>query len=146
MALLHDPQARAAIKQRLSTLQAGAKRRWGKMSVDQMLNHVNRTLEAALGRRQVAQRKLPLPKFAVKFLVLNAPWPKGAPSAPEYVVGERHDFDTERVRCLGLIDEFVSRPVDATWPEHFSFGTVSGTEYSKLHAKHLDHHLRQFSA
>jgi hypothetical protein len=146
MPLLHDPQTRTSIKQRLSTVRPDATRRWGKMSVDQMLHHVNRTLEAALGRRQVQRLKAPLPRVVLKFLVLNVPWPKGAPSAPEFVVGDRYDFAAEQARCQGLIDEFVATPLDATWPAHFSFGSVSGKEYSQLHAKHLNHHLRQFSA
>jgi hypothetical protein len=40
----------------------------------------------------------------------------------------------------------VNRPVDGEWPDDPSFGRVSGKFASKLHAKHLDHHFRQFGA
>jgi len=117
------------------------------MSVDQMVHHVNRAMESALGRVQVKRIKMPLPNFIMKFLVINVPWPKGAPTAPEFIsIGDRFDFEAERTRCLGLIDEFVARPLDAKWPDHQSFGAVSGKDYSQLHAKHLNHHLRQFGA
>ena len=50
MALLHDPQHRAEILRRIRALQPDAARRWGKMSVAQMLWHVNEAMEGALGR------------------------------------------------------------------------------------------------
>lgn len=146
MPLLHDPQTRTSIKQRLATLRPDSKRQWGKMSVDQMLHHVNLALESALGRIQVAPIALPLPNSVMKFLVLNVPWPKGAPTAPEFVSGDRYDFAAERTRCLGLIDEVADKPLDSKWPHHQSFGAATGKDYSQLQAKHLNHHLRQFSA
>ena len=48
--LLHDAQHRADILRRLRALQPDAARRWGKMSVAQMLWHVNEAMEGALGR------------------------------------------------------------------------------------------------
>lgn len=116
------------------------------MSIDQMLRHVNVALDSALGRVEVARLKVPLPGFVLKWVVLHIPWPKGSPTAPEFLAGERYEFEAERARCLVLIDEFVSHPVDGPWPHHHTFGAITGAETSTLHAKHLDHHLRQFSA
>ena len=82
----------------------------------------------------------------MKWLVLYMPWPKGSPTAPEFVAGDRYDFEGERTRCLTLIDELTSRPLNGDWPFHHTFGRITGAETSQLHAKHLDHHLRQFSA
>lgn len=146
MALLHDSQVRSSLENRLKSLRSDATRKWGKMSVDQMLRHVNIAMDSALGRVRVERLRVPLPAFVLKFLVLNAPWPKGSPTAPEFVAGDRYDFEQEKGRCLALIAEVAARPLDADWPAHHSFGTVTGAEYSRLQAKHLDHHLRQFSA
>jgi hypothetical protein len=146
MPFLHDPRTRVALTQRLATLRPDAQRRWGKMSVDQMLHHVNLLLESALGRSSIEPVTFPLPAFVMKFLILNAPWPKGSPTAPEWIVGGRHDFEAERARSLALIDEVVAKPVAGQWPKHANFGDVGGTYYSRLNAKHLDHHLKQFSA
>jgi uncharacterized protein DUF1569 len=145
MPTLHDAQTRAALRQRLESLRPDSPRAWGKMSVDQMLHHVNLSLECALGRSTVAPLALPLPKSIVKFLVLNVPWPKGAPTQPEWVVGDRHDFQAEHAKCLNLIDEFAAKPLTDDWPVHSTFGTVGSDYYTRLHAKHLDHHLKQFS-
>ena len=46
---LHDPHDKAEILRRLKALRADAERRWGKMSVAQMLWHVNEAMEGALG-------------------------------------------------------------------------------------------------
>ena len=62
------------------------------------------------------------------------------------MAGERHDFEAERAKCRQLIAKFVSKPIDEPWPEDPSFQSTSGTFASKLQAKHLDHHFKQFSA
>lgn len=54
-ASLHDPQARAAIEKRLRALSPHATRRWGSMTVDQMLWHCNEGMTAALGERVLAK-------------------------------------------------------------------------------------------
>jgi hypothetical protein len=114
------------------------------MSVDQMLWHVNQTLATALGQLQSPPEKLPLPRFLVKFFTLNGPWPKGAPTGRAFVTSASHDFDTERARCLRLIEDLVAIRLDDAWPDHPIFGRMSGRDYSRLQAKHLNHHLTQF--
>lgn len=143
---LHDPAFRESVLQRLTSLSHGSTRRWGRMTADQMLRHVNIALEFALGRVHVARLSIPLPGFLLKWMVLHVPWPKGSPTAPEFVAGDRYDFETERSRCIALVREFAARPVEGDWPVHHTFGRITGRETSRLQAKHLDHHLRQFSA
>ena len=111
-----------------------------------MLHHVNTALLSSLGRLEVKRLEFPLPGFLLKWMVLYVPWPKGSPTAPEFVAGERYDFEAERARCLALIDELTARPLEGEWPYHHTFGRITGAEASRLQAKHLDHHLRQFSA
>jgi hypothetical protein len=80
-------------------------------------------------------------------LVFNRPWPIGAPTAPEFVAdAQRCQFDAEHARCLQLIDAFAAKSIDDSWPTSGTLGTMSGREWSRLEAKHLDHHLKQFSA
>lgn len=148
MPLLHDDDARAAIRARVAALRPDMTPRWGRMSVDQMLWHVNYGLDGALGRATAKPVKLPLPlpRAIVRALVLFAPWPKGAPTMPELIARERYDFDAERARCLALVDEVGRAPIDAPWPVHPAFGPMSGRAWSRLQAKHLDHHLTQFGA
>jgi hypothetical protein len=146
-ALLHDPAVRRVIRSRVEALGPNSVRRWGEMSIDQMLWHINQSFEQALGRAGSQPVKEPLPAVLMRFVVLNVPWPKGSPTAPELVAdGARHDFDVERARCLELIDVFAAKRIDDSWPISGSFGKMTGRDWSRLQAKHLDHHLRQFSA
>jgi hypothetical protein len=116
------------------------------MTVDQMLWHVNQALASAIGEIQIPRQKSPMPAAFVRFFVLNVPWPKGSPTHPSYVAGQRYDFETEKARCLELVESFCCKKIDSSWPESPSFGRVTGRFQSRLQAKHLDHHLKQFSA
>lgn len=144
MKMLHDPVHRAEVEKRLAALRSDSPRKWGTMSVDQMLWHVNRTLQLHLGEITAPRLRVPLPRSVMKFLVLNIPWPKGAPTLAALVAKEQHDFALERQRCLELLDRFARRRLDEEWPENPIFGKVSGNDLSRLQAKHLDHHFRQF--
>ena len=136
--LLHDPAVRDSIRARVQKLQPDATRVWGKMTVDQMLWHCNVALEAALGRMPLEQMKLPLPKPVLKFMMLNMPWPKSAPTHPSFFAGERKNFDAEKARALRLIDEFTAKRIDAPDWGVSGMGPLSGTDMSRLHAKHLN--------
>src|SRR5206468_3335582 len=116
-----------------------------KMTVDQMLWHCNESLENSLGKAIPGAMRFPMPMAIIKFFVFNLPWMKGAPTHPGFVAGDRRSFETERARMLRLFDEFTSRPLDSpSWGESPAFGRMTGREWSRLQAKHLDHHLRQF--
>jgi hypothetical protein len=114
------------------------------MSADQMLWHVNGGLSMALGQMQVPPQKLPVPRAIMRLVALNLPWPKGWPTMPMFVASGSYDFDAERVRCFQLIDQLAAKRLDEDWPTHPLLGKLSGREASKIQAKHLDHHLRQF--
>lgn len=145
MALLHDERCRADIQRRLKALRPDAERRWGKMSVAQMLWHVNEAMEGALGRIKADAMTVPLPRPVLKFLVLNAPWGKGAPTLKRWIPQhDSYDFASERDRCCRLVDEIAARPVEDAWPDSPTLGRMTGKDVSRLHAKHLNHHLTQF--
>lgn len=144
MKLLHDPAYCAAVGKRLAALRPDCHPKWGKMSVDQMLWHVNQTLQLHLGEIAAPRGKTGLPRGFIKFLVLNLPWPKGSPTLPTLLANQQYDFAHEHKRCQQLIDKFTRKGLDEQWPENPLFGRVSGTDLSRLQAKHLDHHLRQF--
>ena len=145
MPVLHDAGFKADIQRRVRTLHADTRGRWGKMSVSQMLWHVNEAMEGALGRNEAVPEKVPLPKPMMKFIVLNLPWPKGAPTLNRWRPrSDDYDFSAERDRCLRLIDELTSRSLDSAWPASPTLGAMSGRDVSRLQAKHLNHHLTQF--
>ena len=147
MTLLHDPSTRDAMRRRIQGLSPQSVRKWGKMTVDQMLWHCSEALDNALGKDLPNPLRFPLPMAIIRFFTFNLPWPKGAPTHPGFVTGERHSFDAERDRLLGLLDRFTAKPLDASdWGTSPAFGKMTGRDWSRLQAKHLDHHLKQFSA
>ena len=146
MRMLHDPAVRTSIESRLSAIRPDSPRQWGTMTVDQMLWHVNQFLAASLGEGSLAVTRLPMPAPIMRFFLIYMPWPKSAPTNKKAVAKERYDLEVERERCRQLIARFVSRPVAGEWPVDPSWGRVDGKFASRLQAKHLDHHFRQFNA
>src|ERR1044072_1641 len=147
MPMLHDPAVRNAIEARPNTLPPDSPLQWGSMTVDQMLWHVNQFLAASVGEPHTLKVSKPnIGTPIMRFLLINMPWPKSAPTNKGAVAGEKYDFEVERARCRQLLAKFVNKPVDGQWPVDPSFGTSSGIFASKLQAKHLDHHFKQFNA
>jgi hypothetical protein len=146
MSTLHDPAVRGALKKRVQSLRPDSQRKWGRMTVDQMLWHVNLPMRECLGEYTSPPAKAPMPKRLLRWLTLNMPWPKGAPTRPDLVASGQYDFEQERANCLALIDRVAARDVSEAWPVSSGFGEMSGAHWSRLHARHLDHHLKQFGA
>lgn len=147
MPTLHDPAVRSAIEARLATIKADSPRQWGSMTVDQMLWHVNQFLAASCGEpHTLAVTKSPIPAPLMRFFLIYMPWPKSAPTNTGAVAKEKYDLEAEKAKCKALIAKFVAKPIDGDWPMDPSFATKSGAFASKLQAKHLDHHFKQFNA
>ena len=145
MPQLHDRAYRDAIKARVLAVKSDAKPKWGSMSVDQMMWHLGQGLEISMGRVSTSGEKSPpLPKALLRFFVLDMPWPKGAPTMKATKAEKGYDLEAERARCLKLIDEFAARPLNGSWPIHPILGAMTGEQNSRLHAKHINHHLNQF--
>ena len=144
MALIHDPQTRTSIEQRVRRLTPESRAAWGKMSVDQMLWHVNQAIGLSLGTVTVGPGGPVMPAWLMRLIVINMPWPKGGPTHPDFVAKKQYDFDAERARLLQYIADLTARPMDSAWPTHPAFGNMSGKQVSTLTHKHLNHHLTQF--
>jgi hypothetical protein len=144
MPMLHDPLIRSRLESRLNALRPESPRKWGSMTPGQMVWHVNQFLAFSLGEATAERSRSLVPAPLFRFLLLYMPWPKSAPTHPTALAKDEHDLEAERARCLALIGRFVSRPVDGPWPEDPVFGSVTGNFTSRLQAKHLEHHFKQF--
>lgn len=142
--LLHDPRIHASIKRRVESLRTDTQRQWGKMSIDQMLWHVNVSMREAVGDYTPQLKPLPIPKPILRWAVINVPWGRGARTRADMYAVSTHDFNVQKEECLRLIDRIVAKPLSADWPNSASMGRMTGKHWSRLTAKHLDHHLRQF--
>ena len=144
---LFNPGDRDALARRLSELEPGAQRQWGKMDPAQMLRHCAISLGDVLGDRPVKQAflgKLITPLIRGQIFG-DKPFRRNSPTDSIYVVSDPQDFDAERARLATLIDRVVQRgPAKTEGMVHPFFGRLSGEQWGRLMCKHLDHHLRQF--
>jgi hypothetical protein len=144
--LLHR-DALDEIERRLTRLAADATARWGRMSAPQMVCHLADSMKMALGDLAVARKNLPIRYPPLKqFIIYLAPFPKGAPTAPELLARAPRDWSADVAELRTLVGRFAARGEDATWPEHPAFGRLSRRAWGVLAYRHLDHHLKQFGA
>ena len=145
---LFEPARVTEIKQRLAKLTPESRAQWGKMSVGQMVAHCAGAFEAATGN--LKPPRVMIGRFlgwAVKPLALgdDKPIKKNSPTSPELIMRGEKNFEAERTRLNGLIDQFASGgPTACTTHPHSFFGRMTPEQWAILSYKHMDHHLRQF--
>ena len=145
--ILNDSD-REAICKRIGSVTNASVPRWGQMDVTAMLNHLKQSALMALGELQVAgKNKRVFQVFPVKHLILYvAPFPKGAPTAPELLVSDAASVDAIRSELISLMERIGDGPREGYGPAHPLFGRLSFREWGVATYKHSDHHLRQFGA
>ena len=133
---------------RINSLKPNSERKWGKMTVDQMLAHCNVTYQL------VYDSKIPKPKgfkkwmlktFVKNIVVSEKPYKKNGRTAPEFLVTNEQDFKKEKDQLNSYIlktQELGSDYFDNK--ESHSFGNLTKMEWNNMFYKHLDHHLNQF--
>ncbi len=145
MLAIHDSRLRGTLHARADELSVDSTRQWGAMSVDQMLWHLNASLDLGIGRLRAVPMQMPLPRAVIRTVALYFPWPRGrVQAAPELRARGAFDLAEERARFHVLVEEFASRPLDIEWQPHPMLGQLDGAGWTRLQAKHVDHHFRQF--
>lgn len=145
MKSLWDFNARHELAQRLDRLKPDASPQWGRMSAEQMVVHVVDALKMATGELPVEEKKRPIRFAPLKQLIIyGPPFPRSVPTAPELLVRQCEDFDTECTNLKAMMDSFASTPVETELPRHPAFGKLSRRAWGALTYKHIDHHFRQF--
>lgn len=149
MKTLFDREGYDEIIRRIISLQPGTTRQWGKMSVNQMLAHCCTTMEVACGIRNIPRMLIGrlIGGFLKKRYVSDIPFSKNSPTHPTFVIADEREFETEKQKLLGLVQRFFEGgESDCTRQPHSFFGHLTPAEWGVSQYKHLDHHLRQFSA
>lgn len=143
--ILNDSD-RAAICRRISSVTNASAPRWGQMDAKAMLTHLQQSALMALGELEVAgKNKRVFQAFPVKHLILYvAPFPKGAPTAPELLAPSAESIDAIRSELVSLMERIGAGPREGSGPSHPLFGRLSFREWGVATYKHSDHHLRQF--
>ncbi len=145
---IFDLQVTNEIIDRINQLRPDSSRVWGSMSVAQMLAHCNVTYEMLYEKKHPkpgAIQKFFLKLFVKSVVVNDKPYKKNGRTAPQFLVSDDKDFDTEKTRLVNYIkrtQEFGDSHFDNR--ASHSFGKLTKKEWSNMFYKHLDHHLNQF--
>ena len=120
---------------------------WGSFTAPKMVCHLADSLRMAMGDLKVAPKKLPIRYPPLKQLIIYvAPFPKGAPTAPELLVRQPREWTNDVADVQALLDRAATASSTEAWPEHPAFGRLSRRAWGVLIFRHMDHHLRQFGA
>lgn len=145
MPRIWDPGCEQQLIERLSPLTADTHPQWGKFTAARMLAHCADAMKAGLGEKRLASKNTLLRIFPFnKLIIYLAPWPKGAPTAPELLRNDDPDFEVEKAECVRTLRRFAAAGPKYRFAEHAAFGSLSGNDWGALMYRHLDHHWRQF--
>ena len=132
---------------RINKLTPQSQALWGKMSVAQMLAHVNVGLSNSIGRAK--QKRVFIGflfgKMAKKSVLSENKFKRNLITGKDFKIVSQCDFTTEKDNLLVILDEINSKGKTIfTHEPHPFFGKLSHDEWNTLQYKHLDHHLEQF--
>jgi len=134
---------------RINELSPDSKALWGKMSVNQMLAHCNVSYEMVyenIHKKPNNFIKIVLRLFVKNKVVNKKPYSKNNPTAPQFIVKDERNFEIEKNRLINYIIKTQELGEDTFEGKiSHSFGKLSSKEWNNMFAKHLDHHLTQFS-
>jgi hypothetical protein len=147
---LSNPVDRQSIVSRLSQLSPQDPARWGVMSVNQMICHLDDSYKVALGEKYASPATGFLQQTLLKRLALDTPlqWGKGFRTRPEIEQGngggsppiEFHQDLDSLLSTFGRFCDLLPTPHLA----HPIFGPMTTKNWMRWGYLHADHHLRQF--
>ena len=145
---LFEPTTKEQILSRIDKLTPNAMARWGKMNVNQGMRHMAMAFDIATGKLDPTPAAVPpMPKWLLKFFLLNAKPPKERAETFKEMNTVANginptDFEAERNNLKKAIEMFST--ATSLIPENKLAGKFSKDNWGKLNYNHTDHHLRQF--
>ena len=134
---------------RINNLTPETPRKWGKMSVDQVLAHLNVAYDLTF-----TPEKFPKPNFIAKFLLSRfvkpkitneIPYKQSLPTSPAFIIADERNYEEEKAKLIGNIQRVQQLGKEAfEGKENINFGKMTAQGWNNMFAKHLNHHLDQF--
>ncbi len=147
-----NPDVKQEIYNRLEKLDENSQRRWGKMTVNQMVCHLRDQIRLALGEIIIPPWKIILKPLLKYFVLLGPPVPKGkVQTFPEIdqLLGKGSkpvNLQNDIKLLKEKIEEFSDKDEAFPFAEHAAFGKLNKKQWGRLIYLHLDHHLKQFGS
>jgi hypothetical protein len=149
MKTLADTLHQQEILNRIAKLSSRDEAKWGRMSVHQMICHLDDSYRLALGEKNASPATGPLQRTIVKWVALRTPlpWKKGFPTRPEVEQGKGGsapgEFEADR-NALRLVLCRFCQSLPQPCLSHPVFGPMESHDWWRWGYLHADHHLRQF--
>jgi hypothetical protein len=149
---LANARDEAEIVRRLASISPQSRRRWGKMTVGQMICHLSDAFRVALGDKPAkpfrSRYSGPLMRWLGLWLPL--PWPHGVQTVPECDANSGGtppaELERDKRDLIELLHRFAAQPAVVAQHAHPFFGPMTEKEWMRWGYLHADHHLRQFGA
>ena len=142
---LFEAEVKQQIIERINKLTPQSKAQWGKMTVAQMLAHLQMPIGVAEGTHKLKRSFIGFifGPFAKKMLYNDKPFQHHLPTDKSFVMSRQDkNFEKEKQGIIKMIQNFTEENmIDEPHP---FFGKLTKEQWSKGTWKHLDHHLQQF--
>jgi hypothetical protein len=149
---LANAEDKSEIVRRLSSIGPGSQRRWGKMTVAEMICHLSDAFRIVFNQKRAEPVSNWFSKSVMKWAALRLPsqWPHRVSTVPECAAGKGGtppaEFERDLNMLRDLLERFSTLPSGFDYAEHPIFGKMTKAEWQRWGYLHMDHHLRQFGA
>lgn len=146
MKTIFDTKVREELIARANRLTPQSPRRFGTMTPDQSLHHINLMLKTSLGESPVQfNGKTALAAIMRLFFFSPLPIPPGKAKAPEPLTATGHyDIEREKAEYRDILNKIAAKSGETNWPANPIFGNLTREQHGKYAWKESDHHLKQF--
>ncbi len=132
---------------RASLLRQNSVRKWGTMSVTEMLLHcnvVNRNVLENSATSRSTSTKQRIVKYIFLYLIPHFPKNRRGPSRLQTKgLIDKSEFSNTLAAFINIINQFATHNEQISLV-HPMFGLLTTKEWGMAVYKHVDHHLRQF--
>jgi hypothetical protein len=149
MKSLFDPSTHQEILNRINSINGSEQAKWGKLTINSMLEHCTFPLLVAAGQATVKVN--PIVKFFLKGIIKKSiigtePFRQNLPTMAEYKVTNTaiQDVTAAKQNIFQAIATFIASEPTANNRVHPVCGPLTKDEWGWSQYKHLDHHLGQF--
>jgi hypothetical protein len=142
-----DKTTREELISRISSLNDNSVAQWGEMNIYQMLKHCCLCEELYLGKRnykRVFLGRLFGKKALKNLLKEETTFPRNVKTSTHFVATGDGNVTEEKNKLIELINEYAN--YQHPYIAHWFFGKMTKEQIGLFSYKHMDHHLRQFSA
>ncbi|VAW18297.1 hypothetical protein MNBD_BACTEROID03-2211 [hydrothermal vent metagenome] len=145
MKSLFEETAFKEIMERIDLLEEKSPRKWGKMTVGQMIWHCQLPILTAVKNKKPQKKGSLLAQWFFKKSMYNdKPMRKNLPTSSQLKAKETRDFYKEHKILNQLVQDLYAVKEREQWNPNPLFGSFTKEQWGKMQYKHLDHHLRQF--